>query len=207
MTALGVSGCGGAIDSYINGTVVGLSADATVELTNTDNGDKVSVKFNESDNSFKFDKTVAAGASYHIIVSKQPKGQTCSVEPNNGIGQVPANGGDITDIKVKCVIGNSTAVVVTVKLSGLADGATVVLSNVLSSPIDSLSITGDQETARGGTTERAFSILHFPGDMYEIKVTDQPSNGQRCEVKGNTGSGYIPTTGPMSPATVSCSFS
>ncbi len=189
-----VSGCGGAVNAKIGGTVNGLAGGTSVVLQN--NGtDTLTVTANGS---FTFNKSVGSNDPYNVVVQTQPTGETCTV--TGGTGTVASSGGDVTDITVNCVTGSSSTSAVSVSISGLASGATIVL---LDNNTDALSITGNAATAAGGTIVQLFPTPLSVGANYNVTISTQPA-GQSCTVASGTGTGQIPTSGSASAAIVTC---
>jgi hypothetical protein len=89
----GYGGDGGANEYTIGGAVTGLSRTGLVLRNN--GVESLSVPANGR---FTFTAPVAAGRSYEVTVSAQPRGQTCTV--SNGSGSASAN---ITTVAVACV--------------------------------------------------------------------------------------------------------
>lgn len=203
LTASVVAGCGGAVNAHIGGTITGLASGGTVGLTNTANGDTLSVPFNSNDNSFEFSQTVAVNGLYNVTVSTQPTGQVCSVA--NGIGTVSSSGGDVTNISITCMAGSGSTVPVTASVSGLALGAQLILQG---NSVGTLTITGTSVTAAGGMLTQTFPTQLAPGAFYNVTI--QSGSPPQCQILGNSGSGSIavPVSGsnpsPPSPVLVDC---
>lgn len=165
--AVAVGACGdsgGAPDAAIGGTVSGLPAGATVQLTDNST-DVLSVSANGG---FEFAAAVAPGSNYDATVSAQPAGATCSV--SNATGTVDANGDPVTNVAVACTPG----AMVGGTLSGLAAGASLTLADA----------TTTLQLAANGTFQ--FSDLYLAGAAYSVSVTTQPT-GQICSVTNGSG--------------------
>jgi Kelch motif len=147
----------------IGGTLSGLSSGTVVLQDN--GGDNLSLSANGT---FTFLTPVPSGSNYNVTVLTQPTGQTCSV--NNGTGTVSAK---VTNVAVTC---NGSGFTIGGTLSGLASGATVVLSD--NGSFDQLSLTAN------GTFQ--FSKLLAGGTTYSVTVSTPPS-GQSCTVTNGTG--------------------
>ncbi len=147
----------------IGGTLSGLSSGTVVLQDN--GGDNLSVSANGT---FTFATPLPAGSNYNVTVLTPPTGQTCSV--NGGTGTVSAN---VTTVNVTCSASGFT---IGGTLSGLASGATVVLSD--NGSFDQLSLTAN------GSFQ--FAKLLAGGTTYSVTVSTPP-NGQSCTVTKGTG--------------------
>ena len=192
VTALTLTACGGALNARIGGNVSGLAGATSVGLLNN-GSDAITVSANGS---FTFDKTVSSKGAYLVTVNKQPTGETCTVV--NGSGTVDSRGNDVTNVQVSCVAGSTTTSAVSVNISGLASGATVVL---LDNGVDALSVTGNATTAAGGTITQLFPTPLASGSNYSVTVGTQPT-GHTCLV--TNGIGTIPTSGSAAAVIVTC---
>lgn len=197
-----VTGCGGAVNVSIGGTVTGLASGSSVTLVNNANGDTITVPFNSADNTFTFGQSLGDGAFYNVAVSAQPEGLICSVA--NGTGTISSTSGDITNIQVTCVVGTGVGVSVTASVTGLANGEQVVLL-LNGDSVNPLTVTGTSVTASGGTLTLAFPRQLTPTSIYSVSVGTQPIGGQNCVVQLSGQTGTIPQTGSPSPAIVVCS--
>ncbi len=90
----------------IGGTISGLTAGGLV-LEETVSNQTVSLLSGAT--SFTFTTTVASGASYSVMVSTQPTGETCSVA--NGSGTVGTS--NVTNIQVACTENTSSQLTIT----------------------------------------------------------------------------------------------
>lgn len=192
LAAMMLAGCGGAANSKLGGNVTGLASNGKLILQNN-GADALTVT---SNGSFTFNSSLASSASYLVSVSQQPTSQTCSV--TNGAGTVSSSGGNITNVQVSCVAGSATNSVVSVSISGLQSGSSVVL---LDNGVDSLTITGTNSTAAGQTLTQVFPTPLAAGSNYSVTV-GVPTSGQTCTV--TNGIGQIPSTGSAAAAIVTC---
>ena len=171
--ALALSGCGGALDATIGGTVYGLSGGTSVVLLDN-GGDPVTVSANGS---FTFSKTVQAPNSYDVTVETQPLGETCTV--TNGTGSVSQNGGNVTSVAVTCSVTTTSADYLYVKVTGMNSGQSVVLSDGSGSP---LTVYQAQNSGQSWPFPTALAS----GTSYDVTVTTQPT-GQTCTVTNGSG--------------------
>ncbi len=184
LAALAIAGCGGVLDATIGGTVYGLSGGTSVVLL--DNGsDPITVAGNGT---FTFDQTVEAQSTYNVTVETQPIGETCTV--TNGTGTVTQDGGDITNVAVTCNVTTTSTNYVYATVSGLASGASVILTDG----------TSTQTFSANSSAPVAFSTPLSYGTSYDVIVTTNPSN-QTCTV--TNGAGTISSTGTTA-AVVTC---
>jgi hypothetical protein len=180
----GYGGDGGANEYTIGGAVTGLSRTGLVLRNN--GVESLSVPANGR---FTFTAPVAAGRSYEVTVSAQPRGQTCTV--SNGSGSASAN---ITTVAVACVNSDPppppppNTYTVGGMVSGLT-GSGLVLQN---------NLANDRAISSNG--EFGFSTRLASGAAYSVTVATQPS-GQRCDV-GNA-SGTV-TNAVVNTVTVNC---
>lgn len=183
--ALLMSGCGGATDATIGGTVTGLSGDTTVVLlNNSTNALTVSAS-----GSFTFSSTISAGSTYNVTVETQPTGETCTV--TNGSGTVSESSTSVTNITVTCVINTTATNDVFGTVSGLS-GTLVLLDN----DTNSLSITSNGSFV--------FSTALSVGATYSVTISSNPT-GQTCSIAN--GSGTIPSSGTITAVVVTCTSS
>lgn len=166
-------------EGTIGGTVSGLPTGANVVLQN--NGtDNLTVSANGS---FTFSKSVEGEKTYAVTVLTQPAGATCTVTAN-GSGKMDADGTNVTNVAVTCVVTAS----LTGTVSGLLAGGRVTLSNA-GVPL--------AVTVNGAF---AFDGILAGGTAYNVTVTQNPA-GQTCTVTG--GSGNI-VTGTPTAVVVAC---
>ncbi len=190
LTAL--TGCGGAVNAKIGGTVNGLSGGTTLVLVNN-NLDTLNISTNGN---FTFNTSVAPQNAYNVTVQAQPNGQTCTV--TLGAGTVSSSGGNVTNIAVNCVTGSPFNSAVSVSISGLAENNKVTLLN---SGLDTLVVTGTKDTGAGLSLVQLFPTPLPAGSNYSVSVGIQPV-GQTCTV--TNGIGQIPTTGSAAAVLVTC---
>ncbi|HSY28582.1 MAG TPA: hypothetical protein VK832_13830, partial [Burkholderiaceae bacterium] len=142
--ALLLTSCGGAINATIGGTVTGLSGNSNFVLQDN-GGDNLTVS---SNGTFTFATQIEAGSTYDVAVLTEPviasgtlagqsAGESCVVE--NGIGTVEQSIGNVDSITVVCNVNYSASNSIIFLVSGLPNGATVVLTNAGSTPV---TITG-----------------------------------------------------------------
>ncbi len=161
----------------VGGSVTGLGAGKTVVLNN--NGtDAKSITVNGA---FTFTTAVASGANYLVTVATQPAGQTCLVV--NGSGSIGST--SINNVAVLC---QTTTYTVSVTLSGLGAGMSVVLLN-----------NGTNALTAEADGSFTFTTPLAPG-AYAVTVQSQPV-GQTCTV--SAGSGTI-TSNNISNVVVTC---
>jgi uncharacterized repeat protein (TIGR03803 family) len=167
IAACGGGGGGGpsAPPTYtIGGTVSGLAAGASLVLENN-GGDSTTVSSNST---FTFASAIAAGGGYQVSVSTQPSGQSCTVSAGSG-SIVNAN---VTNVVVKCIAITHT---VGGTVSGLADGASIVLQNN----------GGDTLTASTNGSFTFATGIAF-GSTYSVSIGTQPPY-QGCSVRSGAG--------------------
>jgi hypothetical protein len=186
--------CGGTIDSELGGSVSGLTG-GTVVLTNSNNGDTVSVSSNTT---FTFPTKLPPDTKYNVIVLTNPSGQDCS-NITNGSGTISSSGANVDNIQVNCKAGSNVPVPVCVMAIGLTPANSVVLQllNFSSHP---LTVPANQSQAL------CFNDQLTPGTAFVISVVTQPNNPpQTCrpEYPGGGGTGSVPSTGNAS-AIVQC---
>lgn len=160
----------------IGGSVSGLSAGSVTLLLNGANALTVS-----NDGTFTFPARVSS--TYAVTVSSQPPAETCTVA--NGTGAGIAN--DVSNVAVTCSI-DSYSIGGTV--SGLANGAQLVLSNNSADPT-----TVTENGAFSFATQVAYD------GNYSVTVSTQPT-GQVCSVSDASGSNV---TASVTNVTVICS--
>jgi hypothetical protein len=168
--AASLTACGGGSNgsATISGTVSGLAANASVTLT--DNGTDT-VKMSANGN-FKFANSVASNASYSIVVSQQPTGQTCSVSYGSGV--VDYSGDSISDVSVVCTNNALVGVVVT---EGLAAGSSVTFSLTLQNdPANSYTATVTADNVTTTFANAGAAVLVPIGGLYSVAVSQQPAS-------------------------------
>lgn len=179
----------------VGGTVAGMNTGASITLhnneTNTDTTlqDSLSPALNGQ---FTFAKYVHPGKPYNISVYVQPPAQNCTVTNGQGVvdsATFSANSSAYSNIaSVNC----APAVPVSVALSGLASGASVVLmNNGDTTPINMLTLT-----LNGNGT---FNQSMPDGKAYNVTVNTQPAN-QICTV--TNGSGIASLSNPAAAANI-----
>jgi len=153
----------------VGGAVTGLAFGNSLALQDN-GGDMVFVTQNGG---FAFPTPVASGASYAVTVAFNPVTpvpQTCTV--TNGSGTVA--GANVTSVTVSC----TTVYTVGGAVTGLAGGASVVLSNAG----HAFTVTGDGT----GNQTFTFSATQLNGSAYAVTVTTPPA-GQTCYVANGSG--------------------
>ncbi|MBX3234076.1 MAG: hypothetical protein KIT84_06550 [Labilithrix sp.] len=155
----------------IKGTVVGLVGAGLVLQNN--GGDDLSIT---TGGAFEFETQLAPNQPYDVTVKSQPEGptQTCTVERGTGT----AKGVDVTDVAVTCT---TNAYPVSVNVTGLETGRTVVLTN---NGGNDLTIT------QNGTSTFANDVPS--GGNFNVLVKTQPGGGNNCTISG--GSGQVVTS-------------
>jgi len=187
-----LTGCGGAVNAKIGGTVSGLSGGTSMVLVN--NGtDALTISTNGN---FTFDQSVAAKDAYNVTVQTQPSGETCTV--TGAAGTVSSSGNNVTNIQVNCVTGSTSTSAVSVSVSGLALNNVVVL---LDNGKDALAVTGTLTTAGLGSLVQLFPTPLPINANYSVSVSIQPTN-QTCTV--TNGIGQIPSSGSAPAVLVTC---
>ncbi len=165
------TGCGGGGGEQtafsVGGILSGLGTGKSVTLQNVGSDD---LELSENGR-FEFPTKLSDGSPYHVTVSVQPEGQTCTVR--NGSGTV--SGADVTDVEVTCVDEGTDTYTVGGTLSGLGAGKSVTLQN---NGGDDLTLTQD-----GSFT---FPTPLQDGTGYSVTVSVQPV-GQVCQVANNSG--------------------
>ena len=167
-------------EATVGGTVSGLPTGASVVLQN--NGtDNLTVSANGR---FTFSKSVEGEKTYAVTVLTQPVGANCTVA--NDTGTIDADGTNVTNVAVTCVVTAS----LTGTVSGLLAGGTVTLSNA-GTPL--------AVTVNGAF---AFDGILPGGTAYNVTVAPNGNpNGQTCTV--TNGVGNI-ATGTPTAVVVTC---
>jgi uncharacterized repeat protein (TIGR03803 family) len=177
VAATAVAGCGGGgggggtnttpnVPSYsVSGSVSGLPTGAAIVLKNN-GGDSISVNSNSS---FTFPTSIAAGSAFNVTVATDIPNKTCSV--SNGSGTIGS--ANVTGVAVTCSTNTHT---VGGTVSGLAAGTSLVLNN---NGADSLTVSTNSTFA--------FTSPAEAGDPYAVTIATQPA-GQTCTVSAGTGS-------------------
>ena len=153
-------------DFTLSGTLGGLAAGKRVMLQNNGSGDLTVM----ADGPFTFADRVPDGGAYAVTVKAQPEGQTCAVTQGNGVATA-----NVTGIAVHCQYLPAARYSVGGTISGLAEGATLVLQN---NGGDDLTVS-----ANGGFT---FPTPLTMGAAYAAAVKTQPA-GQTCSVRNGSG--------------------
>ncbi len=168
-------------EGTVGGTVSGLPTGANVVLQN--NGtDNLTVSANGR---FTFSKAVEGEKTYAVTVLTEPVGADCTVVAN-GSGTMDADGTNVTNVAVTCVVTAS----LTGTVSGLLAGGTVRLSNA--GEVLAVSVNG------------AFAFDGILPATTAYNVTLAPNGnpaGQTCTIQG--GSGTI-VTGTPTAVVVTC---
>jgi len=197
--ALLLTSCGGAINATIGGTVTGLSGNSSFVMQDN-GGDNLTVS---SNGTFAFATQIEAGSTYDVTVLTEPvvtsgtlagqsAGETCIVE--SGLGTVEQSIGNVDSITVVCNANYTASNSIVLVVSGLPNGATVVLTNAGSTPF---TVTG--------TTAATVSYVFPPqaaGTSYDIAI--QSVTGATCGSLTNY-SGTIPTgSGTLPYVSLTC---
>jgi N-acetylneuraminic acid mutarotase len=135
----------------------------------------------------RFSTALASGASYAVTVSTQPSAQICSVA--SGSGTVRSN----VIVTVSCSPANYT---LSVGLTGLAAGTSVVLQ-----------LNGGAQIEFTQNTSATFSTKLATGEPYSVTVLSQPAPPptQNCAVANR--SGTVGTANVSLTATCTTSYS
>ncbi len=150
----------------IGGSVVGSTGSLT--LQNSVNASTASVPV---PGAFTFATQIPQGASYAVVVTTPPTGQSCAV--TNGSGTMSIS--NVTNIAVTCTTnGLSLGGVV----SGLGAAKTLVLRAAADFTSGNITVT-----ANGAFT---FPVTFVPNAEYEVLVLTQPA-GQTCTVLNGAG--------------------
>lgn len=126
-----------------------------------------------TNNTQTFSNTYASGAAYSVTVTTQPAGQTCTLG-SNASGTITSN----TTVTATCTT-NSSALTISVAVSGLTGGSLVVGDNKAAT----LTFTSN------GT--QTFSNNYASGASYTVAIKTQPA-GQTCTL-GSNAKGTITT--------------
>ncbi len=163
----------------IGGTVAGLSGSGLQLSLN--GGAPLPVGANGN---FVF-PTLAQGSSYNITVAQQPAGpaQICAVSNGSGV----ADGGNITNVRVDCVLA-------TASISGVVAG--------LAGTGLQLSLNGGAVLPIGAAGAFSFAETLGLGTAYTVTVAQQPAGGvvQECTVVNGSGT----VGGPVTNVQVNC---
>lgn len=154
------------------------------------------------------DAYVPAGETYTASISAQPSGQSCTVLQPTGTG----NDGDTVVVQVTC---GSVAIGGTV--SGLADGAEVVLRDSYQIPVvvkagGSKGVLSTFVETLPVSSNGSFLFQHKlnPGNPYSVDVATEPSNpNQTCTVmftntKAGGAGGNAPATDDPALLNITC---
>jgi alpha-tubulin suppressor-like RCC1 family protein len=174
----GGSGVIGTNDSY--SVVVQCSASGTFAVGGTVSGliGSLDLALNDQSetidgNGFgNFSQQLVSGTAYTVTISRQPTGQTCSLQ--NATGVIAA--APVTNILVNCVSNQYT---VGGSISGLTGNLTLLLNGA-----NSLQVSGASQIFTFAST------VPF-NSQYAVSVGTQPS-GQICSVSSQTASGVMP---------------
>lgn len=159
----------------VGGTITGLNTGEIVILLNNSD-DPLTIDASKS--TFIFDKRIAHGSSYRVVVTKQPVGQTCTV--NNGSGQRVER--DVLDIDVAC---SALTYTVSGMVTGLNEGEQVTVVN-------NGNVDTDAQTVKANTSF-SFKVPVVHNRQYEVTVTTQPK-GQICKVIDGRGTALTNVT-------------
>ena len=172
-TSGGGGGGGGGSTTYtIGGSVTGLVGTGLVLADNTT--DTLTITPGTNGAAVPFTFTTAVSGTYAVTVKTQPSNpaQTCTVTA--GSGTASAN---VTNVAVACATNPVTATIGGT-LSGLANGASVILQN---NGGDALTLT-----ANGPFTFK--TAVTGPTDAYAVTVNTQPATpNQICTVANGSG--------------------
>ncbi len=153
----------------IGGTITGLAAGGLV-LKESVSGQTVSPAAGAT--TFVFPTAVASGASYAVMVTTQPAGESCTV--TNGSGTVASS--NVTNIAVACSANPIPMYTIGGTITGLTASGLVLqetISNQTASPA-------------AGATTFTFATAEQTGASYAVSVETQPS-GETCTVANGSG--------------------
>jgi hypothetical protein len=177
----------------IGGSVSGLKTGETLILLNN-GGNALTLPGNATGSlKFTFTTELLNGASFKVTVGTQPKGDTCTV--TDGSGKVAS--ANFSTVAVSCSSTTITTYTVGGNVSGLSNGATVVLQDNLA---DNLTVTGTTASSVGF----AFKTALAGGASYSVTVLTQPT-GETCTVTGDA-SGKVGSAN-ITDVAVSCATS
>ena len=170
----------------VTATVSGLTAGSLFLIDNANvNADALTYTTNIA-GTFPF--YIPDGTAYAVTVGLQPAAQTCTVQNGTGTASI-TNPQPAANVLVNCV----PSVPVSVVLTGLAAGKTVVVTN----GSDPLFLT----LGANGTFTFSNSVLD--GQPYAVTVTTQPV-GQTCTVVGGTGTAQLSNPTGASNIQINC---
>jgi hypothetical protein len=170
----------------VGGTVSGLTGSGLL-LTNSDNGDTVSIPVGAT--SFKFPTPVPSGQAFNVgQPTVQPSNPTQSCTVAAGAGSVGS--GNVTGISVSCQTNAYTI------------GGTITLSN--DKTLGNLALTlNNAETIHPTSTGFVFAT-HIPsGGSYSVTVTQPTVPTQSCVITNNSGSGSVVNSN-INNVTITC---
>lgn len=174
-------GCSSSSNQFtVGGTLFGLADGTSVVLQN--NGeDNLTLLTNGP---FTFPTALASGSGYTVTLLTQPEGQACSVIHGSN-SNISSN---VTNIEIVC---STDQFAVGGTLSGLADGASIVLQN-----------NGGDNLPLSANGPFTFQTALASGSDYTVTVLTQPSE-QTCTV--TNGSGTVENTS-ITNISVACTF-
>ena len=169
----------GAGGHSIGGSITGLTTDG-LQLKNNDT-DELIVLNGAID--FQFATPIPTGGNYHVTVSQEPTGQTCTVNKGTGINVVS----NVTDIHITC---SDITFTVGGTITGLTKDGLKLKNN------------GDDELeVPSGSASFEFDTAISYGSGYAVTVSQQP-DGQICTVNHASGT-YV--MADVKSVTISCS--
>ncbi|MES2069559.1 MAG: hypothetical protein V4488_04375 [Pseudomonadota bacterium] len=178
----------------VGGTLTGMNTGAGIVVRNNDGNadttlfDSLGLTVNGT---FTFGKYLPNGKPYNVTMYTQPVAQNCAV--TNGTGVVDNTKLDAyRNVAVDCV----QAVPVSVALSGLASGATLVLMN----NGDTAAINMIATTINGNFV---FNQSMVEGQTYNVTVNTQPAN-QVCTVANGSGIAHLANPTAATNIAVTC---
>ena len=138
--ALALISCGGvaptpSLNYSVGGVVLGLNVGQSIDITNN-GGDRITVSANGS---YTFGVRVDSGSTYTVVLSTQPRGQTCTIA--NSTGPVTS---DVLSVNVECTT-QGLFVYATNELAG------TVATYAIDSSTGALSVVGSPVSTGTGT--------------------------------------------------------
>ncbi|GGC59969.1 hypothetical protein [Undibacterium terreum] len=180
----------------VGGTLNGMNTGASMTLENNINNTDTTLQDSKTlsvNGVFTFPKYMPTGKPYDFSVYIQPVAQNCTITNGTGVADNTKPVGSFANIaSVNCV----QAVPVSVALSGLAAGGTIVFQN----NGDTNSINMITQTINGNFT---FNQSMVEGQAYNVTVGTQPA-GQICTVTNGSGIAHLANPAGASNIPVTC---
>ncbi|MEB0138054.1 MULTISPECIES: hypothetical protein [unclassified Undibacterium] len=143
-----------------------------------------------SNGTFVLPTYVVSGDNYNVTVSRPPAGKFCTVANGAGLAN-NANAAAAANVTVACV----SATPVTVTVTGLTAGNTLVLTDTSTARVDNLTLTTI------GVYNFNWSLL--TGMPYKVAVLTQPT-GQTCSVQNASGVANLGNPAASANVVVNC---